>query len=252
MAAMLRTFFDFNRRFSNRVERRLPQAREELFETYETTVARYMTARPGQLVVDVGGGRACPFAKYRRPGDGTRIVAVDISAEELALNRDVDETRVANIMHDLPFADGEADMVVSRAVVEHLRDVEAFIATGTRVLKPGGFFIHVFSARYAPFAVLNRFLPDWFSQRVLYFFHPTHAGIGGFPAFYDRCYPSAFTNLLDKHGFELEECRITFYQSRYYNFFFPLYLASVAYELAARAAGLRDLCAYVLIVARKR
>jgi SAM-dependent methyltransferase len=249
---MLRRFFDVNRRASVWVESRLPQARVDLFPLYETIVAKYMNARPGQLVADVGGGRSCPFAKDRLPELRTRIVAVDVSEEEIKHNHDVDETRVANIMERLPFAPGEVDMIVSRSVLEHLTDLESFVANSHTALKSGGYFIHLIPARYAPFAVINRALPAWFSKKVLYFFHPKVKGICGFPAFYDRCSHSAFTRVLDAQGFEVEDSIVSYYQSRYYDFFFPAYLLSALYEMVAKASGQKDLAAYLLIVARKR
>lgn len=241
-----------NRRASAWLELRLPQAREDLFVTYETVVAKHMNARPQQLVADVGGGRSCPFSKDRQPALGTRIIAVDVSEEEIKHNRDVDETRVANIMERLPFAPGEVDMIVSRSVLEHLTDLESFVANSRTALKSGGYFIHLIPARFAPFAVINRALPATFSKKLLYFFQPQVQGICGFPAFYDRCYHSAMSRLLDANGFDVEDSSVSYYQSRYYNFFVPAYLLSALYELVVRAAGRRDLAAYLLVVARKR
>jgi 2-polyprenyl-6-hydroxyphenyl methylase/3-demethylubiquinone-9 3-methyltransferase len=249
---MLHRFFDVNRRMSQWLERRLPQARVDLFSIYETVVAREMNARSGQIVADVGGGKSCPFAKHRRPDLGTRIIAVDVAPDELRENHDVDETRVANIMVDLPFTAGEVDMIVSRSVLEHLTDLEAFVARSAASLKPGGAFIHLVPLRNAPFALVNRALPAWLSRRVMYFFHPRTVGICGFPAYYDRCDVTSLPKLLDRHGFEVEECRVSYYQSRYYNFFVPFYLMSAAYELLAAASRQPALGAYALIVARRR
>lgn len=249
---MLRAFLDVNRALSKRLERHLPQAQDDLFGAYETTVARFMNAQPNQLVVDVGGGKSCPFAKYRRPELGTRIVAVDLSAEEIGVNTDVDDARVANILEDLPFAAEEVDGIVSRSVLEHLTDLDAFLAASARVLKPGGWFVHLLPGRFAPFAIINRALPARVSRRVLYFFHPKAAGICGFPAFYDNCYHAALAGHLQAHGFEIEDCRVSYFQSRYFNFLFPVFVCSAAYELLARAAGAPNLAAYLLVVARKR
>jgi ubiquinone/menaquinone biosynthesis C-methylase UbiE len=249
---MLRRLLDANRRLSRRIERHLPQARDNLFERYEEVVSGCMNERANQMVVDVGGGKSCPFAQYRRSDSGTRIVAVDISADEIRENRDVDEARVANIVEDLPFADGEAQMIVSRSVLEHLTDVEGFVVASRRVLEPGGWFIHLMPSRYAPFAAINRALPQPLSKRILYFFQPQVAGICGFPAFYDHTYASAITKLLERNGFDIVDCRVSYYQSRYFDFFVPAYLLSTTYELAIRALNARDLAAYVLVVARKR
>lgn len=248
---MLRRFLDANRRLSHRIERRLPHARNNPYDVYPGIVARYMNARPNQLVIDVGGGRACSFAALRQPGSGTRIVAVDISEEEMRHNSDVDETRVGDITRDLPFGDAEADLVVSSSVLEHLANLEAFVRTGARVLKPGGYFIHLLPSRYAPFAVINRALPHSLSKRILYLLQPQVAGVCGFPAVYDRCYASALVSLLESSGFEIEQLRTSYYQSRYFDFFVPGYLASVAYEAIVSALRRRNLAAYLLVVARK-
>jgi 2-polyprenyl-6-hydroxyphenyl methylase/3-demethylubiquinone-9 3-methyltransferase len=141
-------------------------------------------------------------------------------------------------------------MIVSRSVLEHLTNLEAFVARSAASLKPGGAFIHLVPLRNAPFALLNRALPAWLSRRVMYFFHPRTVGICGFPAYYDRCDVKSLSQLLELHGFEIEECRVSYYQSRYYNFFVPLYLASVLYELVASALRRPGLAAYALIVAR--
>lgn len=77
-------------------------------------------------------------------------------------------------------------------------------------------------------------------------------GICGFPAFYDKCYYSAIKQLLGKHGFEIIEIKLSYYQSRYFNFFFPLFLISVIYEILLMVMGVKDLCAYILVVARKK
>jgi SAM-dependent methyltransferase len=256
---MIRAIFNANRRLSAALERRLPQARANPYDAYPRIVADRMNAKPRQLVVDVGGGKSCLFAAYRRPELETRIVAVDVSAEEIAQNRDVDETRVADVTKTLPFASGEVDMIVSRSVLEHLPDLEAFIVEAARVLKAGGArggaggeFIHLFPGRYALFALINRALPHRLSRRLLYFLQPQVAGICGFPAFYDRCNESAIRELLTRHGFEIERIDVNYHQSRYFDFFFPAFAASALYEMAVRALRIRDLGAYVTVIAQRK
>jgi SAM-dependent methyltransferase len=247
----MQRFLDANRRVCAWLERRLPHARDDFFESYPRIVASYMNARPGQLIADVGGGKRCSFARYRDPESGTRIVAIDVSDDEIKQNQDVDERRVANIMETLPFASNEVDLMVSSSVLEHLTDLDAFVTTAHDALKPGGYFIHLFPGRFAPFAMLNRAMPNRVARRLLHTFHPATDGICGFPAFYDRCSPSEITRLLERRGFHVHECRVSYYQSRYYSFFVPAYLASVAYELVIAALRRRELAAYLLVVAQK-
>jgi 2-polyprenyl-6-hydroxyphenyl methylase/3-demethylubiquinone-9 3-methyltransferase len=121
--------------------------------------------------------------------------------------------------------------------LEHLEDLESFVANSGRSLKGGGYFVHLFPCGRAPFALINRALPRRVSRKILYFFMPESKGICGFPAFYDRCYPSGIEGVLGRNGFEVVETRVSYYQSEYFSFFAPLYIASAAYELLVRGAG---------------
>jgi SAM-dependent methyltransferase len=248
----LTSFIRWNRQASGILEDRLPQARTDPREIYAQTVARYMNARPDPvLVADVGGGKTCPFAPLREPGRGIRIVAVDVSAEELAPNTDVDEKRVADIARELPFADGEADLVVSSSVLEHLERTDRLVAESHRVLKPGGYAIHLFPSRFAPFAVANQLLPRRVSRRILRFVFPDSEGILGFQAHYDRCYASAMRALHERLGFEVVDLSVGYYQSDYVSVFVPAYVLSALYELLLYGLDLKNLGANVLLVARR-
>jgi SAM-dependent methyltransferase len=249
---MLRKFFAANSRLCEKLEPYLPQARTNIFGLYEKTVARYMNSRVAQVVVDVGGGKSCGFAKYRDPGQRVRIIAVDVSDEELKHNTDVDETKVANIVQGLPFEAEEVDLIVSSSVLEHLPDLHGFIASSSQALKKGGYYIHRFPSKFAPFALINQALPQPLARKLLYFFKPESEGICGFPAYYNNCYYSAITELLEKHDFEIADLRLSYYQSQYYKFFAPLFLVSALYEALIQTIGAKNLCAHLLVIARKK
>jgi ubiquinone/menaquinone biosynthesis C-methylase UbiE len=248
---VLGRFLEANRRASRFLEARLPQARVNTQRVYEQTVAEYMNARPGQIVVDVGGGKRCSFAHHRRPELRTRIVAVDVSAEELEANTDVDEKHVADVTGGLPIGDEEADLVVSHSVLEHLTEVRPFLADTCRVLKPGGYTIHRFPSKLAPFSVANRLLPREVSRRLLRALIPGSSGRLGFPAYYDSCTDGGMRRLLEEEGFEIVSSRVSYYQSDYFEFALPIYVVSALYELVVSTLKLRPLAATVVVVARK-
>ena len=242
-----------NQEICARIERRLPQASVNLHRAYEETVARYLNSTgDGGVVVDIGGGKKCDFAKYRRPGSRVKLVAVDISAAELDHNHDVDEKRIADVTRGLPFEDGEVDLIASRSVIEHLQSSEEFIAHSARVLKRGGVSIHVFPSKFAPFSIANQLLPRKLTRRLLYGLIPGSEGVLGFRAFYDRTYASAARAMFERHGFEIAELHGGYHQAEYFDFFVPLYLLNALYELALYRLRAENLAANVLIVARKR
>lgn len=249
---MIGKFFEANKKACKRLARLLPQARLDIYHLYEEKVVEHMNNGSSMVIVDVGAGKACSFAQRRDPSLDNLIVAVDISEEELRENRDVDEKIVADIMHGLPFKEGQVDLVVSKSLLEHLDDVGRFFANSSRVLKEGGKVICVFACRYAPFAIINRMLPRRVARRLLRLFHPEHEGTCGFPAFYRQCYHSAILFLLQEHGLELVEARLCYYQSEYFAFFLPLFLISAIYEMVVKALSARNLSAYMMLVARKK
>jgi len=251
---VLAEFFNWNRRVCEWIEEHvLPVGFTRSFNrAYEAVMEDAMAERPDQSVLDIGGGKKCFVAGLRKPECNTRIVALDVDEDELRLNEDVDARLVGDATRALPFGRNSFDIVTSRSLLEHLADTGAFIRDAERVLKPGGRFIHLCPGKFAPFAMFNHMLPDAVARRLLYAFHPNFEAECGFKAFYDGTYPSAMARKLESSGFEIVEIRRRYYQSIYYNFFVPLYLVFVLYDLAVYALGIRDLAAQLLIIARKK
>jgi 2-polyprenyl-6-hydroxyphenyl methylase/3-demethylubiquinone-9 3-methyltransferase len=249
LPGLVKAFIDMNRRACARVASHLPHTKAHIFAAYEQTAGQCASTRPGQLVVDIGGGAQCVF--LHRCTVEPRIVTLDISQEELKRNQNVEAKVVADASRALPFADASVDVVLSSCVVEHLPDVDGFLAEAIRILRPGGSSIHMFPSKYAPFVFANRALPHSFARKLLYFFHPSQKGLAGFRAYYDHCSAAQFESLLEKHGLEPRQLRLSYFQSDYVNFFLPLFLVSVAYEAVVSALGLESLCAFVLCVAVK-
>ena len=178
-------------------------------------------------------------------------MAVDVAPEELASNRDVDETRVADIVHGLPFEDGEVQLIASRTVLEHVPDIDAFFRHAARVLVPGGLTIHLIPSRYSLFAIAARLLPFGPTKAVLHRLYPWTSEVVEFPVFYDRCYPSGIKESLKRNGFQHVRIEATYNQTDYFAAFFPAYLLCLLYESIVRRLGLRNLAAYMVVIAER-
>jgi 2-polyprenyl-6-hydroxyphenyl methylase/3-demethylubiquinone-9 3-methyltransferase len=251
VVAPLRIFFDANRRLSAAVADLWPHQRESLETRYNVVAAEAVHRRPGQLVVDVGGGKSLRYSELIRPGDAY-IVAVDISEEELSGNEEVNETRVADVTSHLPFETAEVDLLTSSSVLEHLPNVSGFLDEAARVLKDDAVMIHIFPGRYAAFALLNRVMPEDVKRWLLYRLYPQTVGVCGFPAFYDLCYPSGMEEACRARGFDVEVFVRYYGSADYFTVFFPLFLLFFLWELFVRTIGARDLAAQVLLVAHRR
>jgi ubiquinone/menaquinone biosynthesis C-methylase UbiE len=245
-------FLRLNFRLSAAVQARLQDNSTNLYRRYDEVVARSVPRSPDAVVVDVGGGRGCSFVHHLPArASRARIVAVDVSPEELASNRDVDETRVADIVHGLPFEDGQVQLIASRTTLEHVPDVDAFFRHAARVLAPGGLAIHLIPSRYSLFAIAARLLPFGPTKALLHRLYPWTKEVVEFPVFYDRCYPSGIEESLERHGFRDVRIEVSYNQTGYFAAFFPAYLLCVLYESIVRRLGLRNLAAYMLVVAEK-
>ena len=256
MSAWIGLFFAANRRLSALLEARLPDS----FKRHPHTIYKYEAAallnhRVGQVVIDVGAGKECPFLPYVSEPSMQLIIGLDYSEDQLSRNLDLDRKIVANAAaHGFPLRDSSADLVVSRSVVEHISDNRVFIENCARVLRPGGAMLHVFPGRFAPFALLNRLMPNWLARCVAsYLLSPewVEEGNYGFPVFYDRCYFSAVQNLLDQSGFKNAKYTFSFYQSIYFEFFFPLFCMVLAYDLIAWRLGIRNLASTIIVMAER-
>jgi ubiquinone/menaquinone biosynthesis C-methylase UbiE len=251
-ASLLRSFFAINRRMCAKISHYIPQPGLDMYKVYADRVSGLMNLSANQIVLDVGSGKQCAFAARRDPALETRIFGVDISHEEIACNSSVDVRLVANVAQDLPFRDGTVDLITSSAVLEHLKNVGAFVGDSARVLRRKGYFVTVFPAKFAPFALINRMLPPGVSRSLVHFLAPDKKGKCGFRAFYDRCYYSAFRELLHKHQLDLIDVEFGYFQSEYFNFFAPAFLLVRWYENLMQRLSAKNLCAYLLIVARKK
>jgi SAM-dependent methyltransferase len=103
--------------------------------------------RPGQTVLDVGGGTGCSAIEIaRRVGRTGRVVALDPSVPLGAFGREaatragvgeVLEWRLGSA-EALPFPDGTFDRAFCRWVLLHVEAAEAVVREMRRVVRPGG------------------------------------------------------------------------------------------------------------------
>jgi ubiquinone/menaquinone biosynthesis C-methylase UbiE len=248
----IRAAIDANVKLSKATERRLRLPNEDLiWQTFTTDAAALIRALPdGAVVLDLGGGRSCRYAKAVEPPGRVKLIAVDISPEELALNTDVAETRVADVAEHLPMPDASVDLILSRALLEHVDGVRAAIREMARVLRPGSVALHLVPCRYSLFGTAARLLPFGPLVRLTYKLVPWFNDQNfGFAVHYDHCFPDALEREFLAAGFSDVQMQVSWSCEVFFRGIYPLYLLHALYEQVVRRLRIRRLAAYVIVKA---
>jgi SAM-dependent methyltransferase len=191
--------------------------------------------RPGLRVVDLGSGRFPCIDAGTKERLSLHITGIDIDEAELAAApaRSYDEAIVADItrLHGR----GDADLLVSHAVLEHVQGTDKAFRAIASIVKPGGMVALFVPSRNAAFARLNLLLPERM-KRTLLAMHPAkkEGHGGGWPAYYDRCTPGGFADLARQNGLDVVRI-VPFYASSYFMVLTPLYILWRIWLLAFRA-----------------
>jgi SAM-dependent methyltransferase len=234
-------FFDANRRIANKIE--TWYLRGLKMETSFKQAVQDLV-KPDSLILDAGAGQRSFYSR-----SGLRIIGADLLSNDLVENPDIESAVVANLSEEFPFRPEAFDGITACYFIEHLLDSEEFIRNAARALKPAGRIFLLFPCRYAPFAVINRLIPNKWTVRLLtHFLKNSH---GGFPAIYSNCSPNKMRRALERNGFRIVLTKVCHYQAFYYSAFLPLYLLNLAYDGITRAFKLEFLASSALIVAEK-
>jgi len=251
LRGLIRSFVEVNCRVSARADGLANRwfGRRSGLEDFSARVAPGLL-RPGLRVLDVCGGRAPCFDAATVQRFGLHVTGLDISAAELACA--TPGVYQATIVGDagnrtIP---GRYDLILSRAVLEHVADARAAIANLSSALAQGGTMAHFIPCRNAPFAVLNRLLGTGMAQRLLWSIYPETVGIAGFPAYYRYCAPSQMAALCRGNGLEVAEVR-PYFASEYLRFFVPAHLLDLCRQVILQTLRATDLAETFVIIARK-
>ena len=253
IARFVRPLINANVRLSRRMEATLHLPTDKtLWGYFDRRADTLLRALPDDAVVlDLGGGRRFIYRKSIQPEGRLRVIAVDVSADELALNGDVRETCVADVSAGLPLPAASVDLILSRALLEHVNGVPAAIGHMADVLRPGGVALHMVPCRYSLFGMAARILPFGPLLRLTHLVMPNTRGNVEFPVVYDHCWPQALENAFKTAGFNEVKCELTWACPGYFEAVFPLFVLHAAWEWTIRKLGIRSLAAYTVVCATR-
>jgi SAM-dependent methyltransferase len=152
--------------------------------------------------------------------------------------------------NDMPYlASNSVDVAVSNNVLEHVVEVDSFLAEIYRVLKPGGVYIVKTPNRFHYMAVIASLTPTsfhkWFNRL---------RGVPSedvFPTQYRINTKKALYAQAMKAGFEVDSFELVEGRPEYVRIFFPLYLLGIVYERIVNSLKLEQLKIVYFAVLKK-
>lgn len=218
----------------------------EIFDT--EIMPKYLES--GKTVFDIGGGKHPNIDANTKSGKNLRIIGMDIDAAELKQAPDgfYDDIQVIDITKES--GSQKADIILCRALMEHVKDTKAAIENMSGMLNDGGHIMMFLPCRNAVFSRLNLILPESWKLKLLNLAYPEKMHRIGFKAYYNRATPEKFKKMANDLGLEVAECRI-FWASRYLEICFPAHIIWRFYQMIARGFGADNLCETFIMVLKK-
>lgn len=176
-------------------------------------VARY----PQASLLELGAGRYPSFRISDMPQTVQSYTVNDISESELSLLPEGYRKACFDVSGDASNFSDTYDVVFSRFLAEHVPDGEAMHRNVYSVLREGGTAFHLIPTLYSLPFVINKFLPETLTYKLLEKLSPRRAISPKFPAYYSACYanPDKMERLL--RGIGYREVEVTpFYGHFYY------------------------------------
>lgn len=197
-----------------------------------------------RCILDIGAGKRFHFEDLLLERNDLWIIGQDISAEEMLNNHSLSDRFCGDACENIPVDDSSLDLILARATIEHLHDVQSFLKIANRKLKPGGKLIVTFAGKWATFAVLNRIMPQRVKVAILHALVPGSQGVLGFPAHYDNSSFKKFSNAAHAAGFIEELGYSSYYGVGYFRFFVPLFIIAYSIDTIRLFFGLKSLSSY--------
>lgn len=241
----VRSFVAINRRWSHGFRRRASTFFDlrPYGDDLRCLIERDIAGRRPQTIIEVGGIDRPLLEKDSR----FRYVGVDVEDKENC--REIyDEFIVRSIEKPLPV---EADILISKTLMEHVRDNGAAVRNMYAALNPGGRTFHYIPSKWHPYSMALRLVTPTMQRRLIPLLRPGAEAVTGYPAFFDHCSPPAMRQLFQDAGFRDVEVTPYYRAHDYFAFFFPAFLLVSTIEYICKRMGWSLFCSGFIISATR-
>lgn len=146
---------------------------------------------------------------------------------------------------------GSYDLIISLAVLEHVRDNGLAVASMYRSLAEGGTMIHYLPSRFHPYSLALRLVGPGWQKKLISLLRPWAQETTGYPTHFDHCSPNEMRALLARTGFREIKTTPFYRASDYFCFFFPFFVLVTLWDNLCRRLDWKQMCHGFILEARK-
>ena len=231
---------------TEKLKNRYYKSQQHPYQLYEQKIA--FVLRDNDVLLDAGCGRTAPVLR-KFSGKAGKLIGVDLEEHDAELpGVEYIKSDIGNIS---TVSDSSVDLVISRAVLEHVENPDAVFAEINRVLKPGGNFVFLVPNLYDYASILSLLIPNryhgWIVSKT-----EGRKTEDVFPAYYRANTYSAINKLTQRTGFQIMDFQHVGQYPSYFMFNSLLFLLATAYEkITSKFEFLRFLRGWLLIHIQK-
>jgi SAM-dependent methyltransferase len=203
--------------------------------------------RPGQRLLDAGCGRYMSFC--REFSVSASVVGIDLDSVLETDNRRP-PFGVRGDLSRLPFPPEYFDIVISRAVIEHVEAPPLVFREFARVLRPGGKIVIITPNKYDYVSLIAAVTPHRLHQLLVSRIFPVSEH-DVFPTLYRANTPSALRKAMNAAGLDQKELEMLNHYPAYLMFSPLLFRLGILYERLTSLEALRLLRGWILCVYEK-
>jgi ubiquinone/menaquinone biosynthesis C-methylase UbiE len=213
-------------RLSEKIQSRLFGKVIHPYKIYERKILAKLNA--DSVLLDAGCGRTAPvLSKF--VGKAKRLLGVELVEFDPKTVPAGVELIQANLAKVSQVGDASVDLVISRSVLEHIKEIEPVYREMHRILKPGGGFIFLVPNFGDYVSLISWIVPNKFHAYIVSKTEgrDTH---DTFPAYYKSNSRSSVARLASRTGFRIVSCEYLGQSPDMLMFNAPLFLLGSLYE----------------------
>lgn len=150
------------------------------------------------------------------------------------------------------FTEDDFDLIFSKFLLEHVKDVKSMYSTCYSKLKPGGNMLHVYPLGYHPFSIFTKLIQViGITKFLIRTLRPEAEQTTGYHTYYDEGTSWQILKILNSLEGAEYEVYYTYEAEDYFGFFFPLALQMYLYNSFAKRFNFSLLASNIVVEIKK-